>query len=137
MAVVEGSFTASCWIVGNALRHDRTYQHSGTQTDTTVVLSAAIGKWPAGTDLHTFLLDCCARVTALESAMHQVGSFTIDWFVTPTFRINAVIFKDSGTRTFTIDALKSHGGQFSADARIAAVRSSSFSAAAYRIDNVC
>lgn len=102
-------FVLDAWVVGNRLRHDRTADHSGTQDTTTVVLSSAIGQYPAGTTVQAVLESMVNRILSLESANHAFGFFTFDAFVQPRFTLNAVIVEE-GTASFTLDAVLNLAG---------------------------
>jgi|SRR5512146_2551075 hypothetical protein len=59
--------TADAWILGSSLvTHDRLWDHHGTEPDSVVTLAADIGRYPAGTDVHTVLADLVARLTFVE-----------------------------------------------------------------------
>ena len=47
-------------------QHDRTLDHYGTEDTTTTVLSAQIGRYPAGMVLQDVLEDMAARLTYIE-----------------------------------------------------------------------
>jgi hypothetical protein len=140
------SFTAGAWIIGGRSGHSRFYDHYGTEPDTVVVIDGAIGPYASGTTVHAVLTDLAARISALESGNHVVGSFTAGAFILPRVRASAVIFK---TVTYDpywldldlkVDAVIVRGKTnqlISADAVIIKVPAASFSADAYLIDLVC
>jgi len=82
------------------LQHNRATDHVDTQDDTTVVLSASIGRYGAGTTLAVVLADFDTRLTALQNraiGVTKAGSFKIDAFVRPVFRANAVLRRTQAT----------------------------------------
>lgn len=112
------------------MRHHRTHDHFGTEDDTTVVLSSAIGKYAAGTTVAAVLADMFARVSSLEGGTHRVFSFTASAFIQPTFRANAVL-KKTQSASFTVDAVLTAGGSFRADAVLRKTTSASFTVNAF------
>lgn len=96
-------FTGNAVIIGPRWRHDRTLDHTGSQDDTTVVLSEAIGPYPAGMVLHEYLVALTDRVVSLENSTRYWGLFTGDAVLTTggAFSGNAVI----AARRFTGDGV--------------------------------
>lgn len=113
----SGSFTAGADILASLLTHDRTQAHSGTQLDTTVVLSTAIGRYAAGTTVHDVLVDMVSRLASATSVPSFIGSFTADWLVAYAVQANAVIL-GAGAGSFSADAYVFRGvvGSFTANA---------------------
>lgn len=92
--------------------------HAGKSYAVFVELSAALGVYPAGTDLESLIAAVNARLEALEAAAiaqvvdftidaiskrQQAGSFTIDAYGALSFTIDA--YTESGALSFTIDAV--------------------------------
>lgn len=122
-----GTFTASAVIVGGRQRHHRTRDHFGTEEDDVVVLSAAIGKYAAGTTVATMLADLVARLESLEGSNHRVGSFTASAFIQPVIRANAVIQRTQ-SGSFTANAVITKGGTLSLNATIRRTQTGSLTA---------
>jgi len=98
------------------MAHDRTLDHYGTEDTTTAVLSADIGRYPAGTSLQDVLADMVARIESLElgCATHQY--VTANAFIANYLTANAVFKKtqDGGGSPFQFIADASIGtGTFS------------------------
>lgn len=131
MPTVSSSISANAVVIGPLLRHHRSRDHFGTQDDTTVVLSAAIGPYAAGATLSSVLEDLFDRLVAVSSQENRIGSFTMDVFVVPYFFVNAAKLKvQSGS--FTVDAIYGiPATRFDASAAIFKAQSGTFSASSY------
>jgi len=121
-------FTLDAVILGNRLRHYRDRDHAGTQDDTTVVLAEGIGQYPAGTTVHDVLLSLDLRLATIGSTNRHVDGFKVDAFIQHYAHLNAVIFRSSGTQTFTADAWFAFGGSFTINAVSRETRGASFTA---------
>lgn len=92
------------------LLHDRTAAHTGVEDTQTTVLAGPIGRYAAGTNLHTVLADMVARLAFIEANCGGVFIHAIT--------ANAVIWNAAGV---TADAYIHQGGAavLGADAVIA------------------
>lgn len=115
--IAARNFTGDATLVGPRQRHNRTTDHEGTQDDTTVVLSAAIGPYAAGTTVHDYLVALTARLTALEDNVRYWGTFTGNAYIALHWLGNAVL-KKTISGTLTGDAVITHGGSFTGNAVI-------------------
>lgn len=118
-------FTANAWILGGPWQHHRLRDHYGVETDLFVVLSEDVGPYAAFTPLHFVIEDMVSRILALENGERQAGSFTASaWIATSGTYGRGVIFADSVIRrtgmsgSFTVNAVITRGGSFTADAFI-------------------
>lgn len=137
MPTISSSLSAESFIVGSFPKHSRLDDHYGTQPDTVVVLASAIGPYPAGMTVHDVLQDMWGRITATDYRFYTPGYFRVDAFICWNFRATATITGEQ-THSFTAAAELRIGGSMTASAIIfAAGRSSSFSVAAFLIDNIC
>ena len=118
-------FTLDAAIIAPYSRHDRGgNQHMGTQDTTTVVLSEAIGQYPAGTTVQVVLASMVARLVTLTSANHVFGSFTGDAFILPHFWADAVTLRTTAG-SLTGDAVVTLAGPQSLTADAVLVRPAS------------
>lgn len=106
--------------------HDRTLYHTGTEDDSTLVLSAAIGRYAAGMTVHDVLVDFAARLTFEE----EVGCDTRVFALTA----DAQIVRTTSA-SFTADAsIRDPAKEFTANAVIVKSQAISFSANAMLIE---
>ena len=131
------TFTADAEIHAPRSSHDRWWDHFGTEPDTVVVLDGPIGRYPSGMNVHLVLGDLIERLTALESGNHRVATFSIETWIVPIFRANAIVFRPDMSGAVTFDAVfVSVLVYVAADAILYRATSGSFYAMAYLIDQV-
>jgi hypothetical protein len=137
---VVAQFSAEAWIVGGGFGHSRFYDHFGTQPDTNVVLSGAIGKYPSGMTVHAILTDVLARIEALENGAHRVYALSASAWIAYNWNACAVIFSPGGgINKYPLSVNAEIGGplrSFVVDALLTQSPVLNFSAAAYKIDQV-
>lgn len=126
----SADFTADAWILGERWRHHRQRDHFGVDSDLYVALSEPIGPWDEFTPVHFVIEDLMARLVALETSTHVLGSFTCNayfaapgtWIESPAgtwtsiARLDAVIGSLATTDSFTADAFFNMADDFTADA---------------------
>jgi predicted Zn-dependent protease with MMP-like domain len=145
--ILSRHFSADAWVIGGRSKHDRFYDHFGTEPDSVIALSGPVDKWPTGTDLHTVLVDIFARLALLETASHKVSAFSAAAWIRPHLTVDAIIRKVGVTTDpfgntvhFHIDAVITNSrrnGSFSAAAAIITSDPTHFTADAFLIDLVC
>jgi hypothetical protein len=124
------------------MSHDRTLDHFGTEDTTTSVLSAAIGQYPAGTDLQTVLEGMIGRLVRLETMNIEGSTFTANAYIARYLTADAVLKKNmTSVATFYFVAsaqISNTTFSFTANAVKAAVAhpSTSFTADAFFIDMI-
>lgn len=119
--------------------HDRTYDHTDTESEDTVILSEDVGPYPAGTNLHDVLIGMAARLRGVEdSYVHGFTRFSLDALVVPyttgtisvdtrlAFAALNAIFVDASTWTADLDAVIA--------APVLATRSGSLQLTAFVVD---
>lgn len=134
------SFTVSAWIASTSLpTHDRLLDHSGSEPDTVVVLSAAVGPYAAGTTLDVFLAALyAAALTAANSSNATVKSFTAHaWITGGVFSVNSsLVGTVSASTTASAEIIGGAVASLSADALlIPAVKTLTINA--YLTEDVC
>lgn len=110
-------------------QHHRVRDHFGRELASVVVIDDAIGRYAARTPVQDVLADLFARLDALESADHVLGTFTLDaWILAPGAVSDGgggtwigALALDAVTRvteavTFVLDAVLQTGGRFTLDA---------------------
>lgn len=118
--IAPQGFSVDAVIFGDGRwQHSRIYDHFGTDSDELVVLSRAIGPYPAYTPIKYVLSDIFDRLAQIDSSNRYFADFTIDALVDTSFTItlDARIFGtivQSGS--FSIDATYGQGLSFSVDA---------------------
>ena len=121
------------------MSHDRTLDHHGTEDTTTSVLSAAIGRYPAGTTVQEVLADMIGRLTRLETYTIGGHYFTANAvLIGEAFSADAII-KNTRSILLVLDAYI-HGWMFTANAVLQATAtpetaSTSFTAQALFIEH--
>lgn len=93
-------------ILGSRLMHDRTLDHTGTQTADTVVLTSQIGPYAAGMTIQAVLEAMIERLTVLDSSNHRFGTFSANAYVAPHYTLDSIL-KRSVSSSFTANAVVS------------------------------
>ena len=118
-------------ILGSRLMHDRTLDHTGTQTADTVVLTSQIGPYAAGMTVQAVLEAMIERLTVLDSSTRRFGTFSVNSYIPPHFTLNSIVLL-SVSSTFTANAVISPPQKsFTIDARIFIPSELSFAIDAY------
>ena len=144
--MATGSLVAAAVLISNTFpQHDRTAAHYGFEWDDDVILSAAIGPYPAATPLNVFLAGLYGSIQAFTGTYATVASFTAGAYLSGgVVRANAVVRRVQtgslyiGNNNGTGGAYIVRGGvaSFTGSAWIQAA-TKAFSADAMLVDNVC